>query len=168
MATDVDLFAIKEQIVDILDSDTTLFDNTGADGKIRKITAGAPRMSSLRRESTLPQIWVTNDTVIDTISRRTSTKSNAPLSTEHDIGLRLILLDDAKDGPKAEEKLDDFVKLINEIITENYDLRDPGGLESTSVADSCVVSQITEIDPRFIGTERSGRIIRLRLKVTTG
>jgi len=168
MATDVDVFAIKERIVDILDSDTALFDATGADDKVRKITSGAPRMSRLDKETTVPQIWVTNDVIIDDIKRRTSTQSNAPLTTEHTLRFRIILIDDAKDGPKAEEKLDDFVKLINEDITENYDLRQPGGAESTSVSDSCVVEQVSELNPAFTGLFRSGRVIKLKAVVTTG
>jgi len=166
MATDVDVFAGKEQIVDILDSDTGLFDATGANDKIKKITTGAPRMSRLVRETTLPQIWVTNDTIIDDV-RQKGVQSNAPLSTEHTLHFRLILLADGKDGPKAEEILDDFVKLINEIITENYDLRDPGGAENTSVVDSCVVQQVSEI-PNLAGLAKAGRIIKLKAIATTG
>lgn len=168
MATDVDTFAIKEQIVDILDSDTALFDATGAGGKVRKITAGAPRMEKIARETTIPQIWVTNDNIIDDIRRKNVVQANAPKTLEHTMHFRIILIDDAKDGPKTEEKLDDFVKLINETITENYDLRDPGGAEGTSVVDNCTVIQVTELSPSLAGKDRSGRVIRLRAVVTTG
>ena len=167
MATDVDLFAIKERLVDILDSDTALFDATGASGKIRRIRAGAPRMAELKRETHRPAIWVTNDSLIDTVRQRNPTASNAPITQEHTFGLRLILIVDAKDGPKAEEKLDDFVQLIQQTIIENYDLRTPGGAESTSVADSCVVDQVTELNPAFAGTDKSGRIVRLKVVVTS-
>ena len=167
MATDVDVFAVKEQIVDILDSDSGLFDATGANDKIKKITTGAPRMSRLVRETTLPQIWVTNDVVIDDVRQRTATQSNAPKTTTHTLHFKLILLADGKDGPKAEEILDDFVKLINEIITENYDLRDPGGAENTSVVDSCVVTQVMEI-PNLAGLAKAGRVIKLKAIATTG
>jgi len=167
MATDVDVFAIKEQIGDILDSDTDLFDATGASGKVRKITIGAPRMVRLVMETTLPQIWITNDSIIDTVRQRTAVQSNAPKTLEHTLRFKIILLEDAKDGPKAEEILDDFVKLINEDITENYDLRDPGGLESTSVADSCVIEQVSELS-NLAGLAKAGRIIKLKAIVTTG
>jgi len=167
MATDVDLFAIKEQIGDILDSDSDLFDATGASNKVRKITIGAPRMTDIKRETTVPQIWITNDTLIDEVRQRGATKSNAPVKQEHTFHLKIILIDDAKDGPKAEEKLDDFVQLIQQTIIENYDLRDPGGAEGTSVADSCVVDQVAELNPSFAGTERSGRVVRLKVEVTS-
>jgi len=160
MVTDVDLWAIKEQIVNVLDSDTDLFDATGARGKIRKVTVGAPRMDRLKKETTLPQIWVTNDNIIDDIKNATTTQANAYNLVEHTLHFRLILLEDAKDGPKAEEKLDDFVQLINQTIGENYDLRDPGGAEVTSVVDSCRVIQVLEF-PGLSGLAKAGRIIRL-------
>jgi len=166
MATDIDVFAIKERIVDILDSDSVLFDATGASDKVRKITTGAPRTARLTRETTLPQIWVTNDVVIDDIRLNTIVKSNAPTNLEHTLHFKIILLDDAKDGPKAEEKLDDFVKLINEDITENYDLRQPAGAESTSIVDSCVVQQVSEF-PNLAGLAKAGRIIKLKVAVTS-
>lgn len=167
MAIDVDVFAIKEQIVDILDSDSELFDATGANDKVRKITAGAPRMADMKRETTVPQIWVTNDAVIDDVRQRNPVASNAPITQEHTFHFKIILMDDAKDGPKTEEKLDDFVQLIQQTIIENYDLRDPGGAESTSVADSCVVQQVLELNTQMMGKERSGRIIRLKVVVTS-
>ena len=167
MATDVDLFAIKEQLVDILDSDSDLFDATGANNKVRRIRAGAPRMAELKRETHIPAIWVTNDSLIDEVKQRNPVASNAPITQEHTFHLRLILIDDAADGPRAEEKLDDFVQLIQQTIIENYDLRDPGGAESTSVVDSCVVEQVTELNPQFAGHDKSGRIIRLKVVVSS-
>ena len=167
MATDVNVFAVKEQIVDILDSNSTLFDATGANDKVRKITVGAPRMSRLVRETTLPQIWVTNETVIDDLKQSTATQGNAPKTTTHTLHFKIILLADAKDGPKAEEILDDFVKLINEDITENYDLRQPAGAESTSIVDNCVVNQVSEF-PNLAGLAKAGRFIKLKAVATTG
>ena len=168
MATDIDLFAIKEKIVDILDSDSTLFSATGASDKVRKIEAGAPRMSELVRETTLPHIWVTNDVILESIRPSTISESNNANVTVHTINLRVIIIADEKDGFKAEEVLDDFVKLIKEDIQENYDLRTPGGAESTSVADSCVVTGVSVLDSTITGRHRQGQIISLRVIVTTG
>lgn len=169
MATDIDLWEIKKQVVDILDSNATIFDATGANSKVRKIDTGAPRMKgNLIVETTLPHIWVTNDTVIDEVRVRNSTESNAPKTTEHTLGLKIILLAEEKDGFDVEEVLDDFVKLITEEITENYDLRDPGGAENTSVVDSCIVKRVMELSPAMAGRARQGRIITLKAVVTTG
>jgi len=168
MATDVDVFAIKEKLVDILDSDSDLFSATGASSKVRKIDTGGPRMrEDLILETTLPHIWVTNDSTVDVVSVRHSTQSNAPLITEHTLGFKIILLAQEGRGAKVEEVLDDFVQLINEDITENFDLRTPAGAESTSVVDKCVVTRVAELSSRMAGRARQGRVIHLTCKVTT-
>ena len=169
MATDVDYWELKKQVVDILDSNATLFDATGASGKIRLIDAGAPRMKdNLIVETTLPHIWVTNDSEIDTLEQINSVESNAVNMTKHTIGLKIIILAKEKDGFFVEEQLDDFTKLVNEIITANYDLRDPGGAEATSVVDSCIVKRVTELSPQMTGRGRQGRVISLKCIATTG
>lgn len=167
MATDVDLFGIKQRIVDILDSNSTLFDATGANDKVRKIDAGAPRMSRLRNETTLPHIWVTNEDAIDVIRQNNSVGGNAPKVLEHQINFKIILMAQEKDGFKTEEVLDDFVKLINQSITENYELNDPAtGL--SPLADSCYPSRVVELGRVFTGLSLSGRVISLKCVVTTG
>ena len=88
--------------------------------------------------------------------------------TKHTIGLKIIILAKEKDGFFVEEQLDDFTKLINEIITTNYDLRDPGGAENTSQADSCKIRRITELSSQMTGKARQGRVIFLKCVVTTG
>ena len=169
MATDVDLWEVKKQIVDILDSNSTIFDATGASGKVRLIDAGAPRMKdNLIIETVLPHIWVTNDGVIDEVSVRGSTQSNAHKVLQHTLGLKIILLAQEKTGYFVEEVLDDFVKLITEEITENFDLRDPGGAEATRVADGCFVKRVTELSPQMTGKGRQGRVIFLKCEVVTG
>ncbi|KKL17211.1 hypothetical protein LCGC14_2487830, partial [marine sediment metagenome] len=100
-----------------LDSNATLFDATGANSKVRKIDKGAPRMrEELILETTLPHIWVTNDTTIDVVSVRHSTQSNAPLISEHTLSLKIILLAQKGRGALVEELLDDFVKSRGYII----------------------------------------------------
>ena len=169
MATDVDLWELKKQVVSILEANTTLFDATGANDKVRVIDAGAPRMrNNLIIETTLPQIWVTNEPVIDVLEQTNSSTGTTVKVTKHTIGLRIILLSQEKTGFFVEEVLDDFVKLINEIIEISYDLRDPGGAENTSLADSCKITRVTEISPQMTGKGRQGRIISLKCVVTTG
>lgn len=168
MATDVDTWEVKKQIESILEADSTLFDSTGALGKVRKIESGAPRMSELVKETTLPHIWITNDSVIETIRVLASTEGNAPNMLEHTMNFKIILMVEEKDGFDSEEVLDDFVKLIKQDITANYDLRDPGGAESTRVADSTELKQVSQLDPVTMGRRRHGQVISLRVMVTTG
>jgi len=166
MATDVDVFGIIERIVDILDSDSTLFDVTGANGKVRIIDSGAPRMTRLIVETTLPHIWVTTDRIIDTITEPKITISNAVKVLQHQLNFKIILIAQEKDGFKVEEVLDDFVKLINQDLTANYDLRDPSsGL--TPLVDSSRITGVVELDTSITGLSRQGRTITLRCVKTT-
>jgi len=163
--TSVDIFGIKEKVVAILKADTNLYTSTPSDKtKIRKIEAGAPTPKSMN-EPPLPRIWVTNDNLIANAKELATVQSNAKLGEEYDIRIKIILVVEAKDGPKTEEDLDDFTKLIIEQLDTNYDLRTPGGAESTRVAEASHVSQITELQPPLVGDSVKGRVIRLNVIV---
>lgn len=162
MATDIDTWAIKEQIVAILKTNSTLFSVTGASGKVRQINAGAPNLNDIKNESVLPIIYVTNDNTIDDMRYSAgSVVSNAAKVVEHILGFKIMLLTEGKNGPKAEEAADDFVKLILETIEADYDLT---GVTS-SVVDSCIPIQHFVLDQRLIGNEKQGRVIRLKCRV---
>lgn len=164
--TTVDIFGIKEQIVSILKSDTSLFTSTGATGKtvFRKIEAGAPSPKSIN-EPPLPRLWVTSDDIVANVSHLASVVGNAKLGEEYDIRLRLIFVVEAKDGPKTEEDIDDFTKAIMLKLDANYDLRDVGGAESTRVAESSHVLQVMGLPQMFKGDVVRGRVIRLQVIV---
>lgn len=167
MATDIDIFAIKERIVDILDSDTDLYDATGADGKVRKIEAGAPDLNKIDRETVLPHIFVTNDTVIEDVKLTGSAVSNALKSQQHTLQFKIILVVDGKDGPKAEETADDFAKLIKETMSENFDLRNPStGLDPKVLG--CNLLQHGILNTNLFGSSKQGRFLRYRALVNTG
>ncbi len=161
MATDIDTWAIKEKIVAILKTNATLFSATGASGKVRQINAGAPNLNDIKNESILPIIYVTNAENFDSIKYNGIVKSNAIKFVRHVINLSIILLVEGKDGPKAEESADDFVKLIHETIEADYDLT---GVGSASV-DSCRITSHIILDSSMIGDEKQGRLINLECKI---
>ena len=167
MATDVDVHGIIKRIVDILDSDSTLFDATGASGKVRKIESGAPRVPIKLVETTLPHIWVTTDATLDQVSLAGVSQSNAITVLTHTLFFKIIVMAQEKDGFKVEEVLDDFVKLINQNITANHHLLDPAAANDPLV-DSCIVKQVRELDSNMTGLDRQGRIIILKAVKTTG
>jgi len=155
--------------VDILDSDSDLFDATGANDKVRKVTTGAPTMPILIRETTLPQIWVTTSRAIDTSNPPPKyVLSNVVKLTSHNLSFKIILVAQEKDGAKVEEVLDDFVKLIRETFQENFDLRQPGGAANTRIVDSSWVSDVSELDTSLTGLSRQGRAITLKAVKQTG
>ena len=164
--TSVDLYAIKEQIVAILKADTTnLWDSTPGDKtKFRKIEAGAPSPKAIT-EPPLPRCWVTSDEVVANVRPLGVINSNASLGEEYDFRMKIIFVVEAKDGPKTEEDIDDFTKSIIEQLETNYDLRTPGGIESTRVAEASEVTQIMDLPAMFKGDRVKGRVIKLKVIV---
>jgi len=161
MATDLDLYAIKERIEAVLENNSTLYDDTGANSKVRQIDAGAPDLNAISRETVLPHIFITNDDIIEDITQEAPTISNAAKTLEHTVNFLIILVVDGKDGPKAEETADDFAKLIKEEITGNTDLRDPSNGSDPKVA-RCLITQHAILNRNLFGSSKQGRVFRLR------
>ena len=164
--TTVDLFAIKERIVDILKSDTTnLWDSTPSDKtKFRKIEAGSPSPKAIQ-EPPLPRLWVTSDDVVANVSHISVVKDNVHLGDEYDIRIKILFVVEAKDGSKTEEDIDDFTKSIIEKLEGNYDLRAVGGAESTRLAEASQVIQIMDLPAMFKGDRVKGRAIKFKVLV---
>ena len=166
--TTVDLFAIKERIVDILKSDTAnLWDSTPNDKtKFRKIEAGSPSPKAIQ-EPPLPRLWVTSDDVVANVSHVAVIENNVHLGEEYDIRIKIMFVVEAKDGPSVEEDIDDFTKSIIEKLEGNYDLRAVGGAESTRLAEASQVTQIMDLPAMFKGDRVKGRVIKLKVIVRT-
>ena len=162
--TTVDLFAIKERIVDILKSDTTnLWDSTpSSKTKFRKIEAGSPSPKAIQ-EPPLPRLWVTSDDVVANVSHVSIVKDNVHLGDEYDIRIKILFVVEAKDGSKTEEDIDDFTKSIIEKLEANYDLRD--GAVATRLAESSQVTQIMDLPSMFKGDRVKGRVIKFKVIV---
>jgi len=162
----VDLFAIKERIVDILKSDTTnLWDSTPSDKtKFRKIEAGSPSPKAIQ-EPPLPRLWVTSDDVVANVSHVAVVENNIHLGDEYDIRIKILFVVEAKDGSKTEEDIDDFTKSIIEKLEGNYDLRAVGGAESTRLAEASQVIQIMDLPAMFKGDRVKGRAIKFKVLV---
>jgi len=164
----IDYFGIKERIVAILKNDTTnLFSATPSDKtKFRLIEAGAPDRNKASK-GPLPRIYVTNDDLVDEMKEIGAKVSNAPKMIKHTMRFLIIVMVDAKDGPKAEETIDDFCKLIIEKLRTLSDLRTPGGAESSQLADESMVERINVINREFIGSNITGRVLRLKVIATS-
>jgi len=162
----VDLFAIKERIVDILKSDTTnLWDSTpSSKTKFRKIEAGSPSPKAIQ-EPPLPRLWVSSDDVVANVSHVSVVKDNVHLGDEYDIRIKILFIVEAKDGSKTEESIDDFTKSIIEKLEANYDLRAVGGAVATRLAESSQVTQIMDLPSLFKGDRVKGRVIKFKVIV---
>jgi hypothetical protein len=164
--TSLDIYGIKERIVEILKADTTnLWDSTpSSKTKFRKIEAGAPSPKAIQ-EPPLPRCWVTSDEIVAIARPLMVADSNASLGEEYDVRIKIIFVVEAKDGPKTEEDIDDFTKSIIDQLESNYDLRTPGGLESTRVAEGSEIIQITNLPVIFQGDRVKGRAITFKVIV---
>jgi hypothetical protein len=164
--TSIDFFGIKERIVEILKNDTTnLWDSTPSDKtKFRKIEAGSPTTKGINQPP-LPRLWITSDDVVANISNVAIVSGNAPNGKEYDFRIKIMFVVEAKDGPKTEEDIDDFTKSIINQLETNYDLRTPGGLESTRLAESSEITQIMDLPAQFKGDTVRGRVIRFKVIV---
>jgi len=164
--TSIDFFGIKQRIVEILKDDTTnLWDSTPSDKtKFRKIEAGSPTTKGINQPP-LPRLWVTSDDLVANVSDIAITSNNVTLGHEYDFRVKIIFVVEAKDGPKTEEDIDDFTKSIITQLETNYDLRTPGGAESTRLAESSNVIQIMDLPAMFKGDTVKGRVIRFKVVV---
>lgn len=164
--TSIDFFGIKERIVEILKNDTTnLWDSTPSDKtKFRKIEAGSPTTKGINQPP-LPRCWVTSDDLIANVSNVAIVSSNVPNGKEYDFRIKVMFVVESKDGPKTEEDIDDFTKAIINQLETNYDLRTPGGAESTRLAESSEITQVMNLPTMFKGDTVKGRVIRFKVIV---
>ena len=153
--TEVDYWFMKERIATILKDDTTnLYDASASDKtKFRKIEAGAPDMNK-PIQGPFSRIYITNDERFDKM-------------TEHVMFYKIIAVCEGKNGPDAEEKIDDFTKLILQKIKNHNDLSKPTD-NTDPLADWSFPDSVDVLNRELIGDKIAGRVIRLKVQTTTG
>lgn len=163
--TTVDIFAIKERIVELLKANTNLFSvQADTKTKFRKIEAGSPSVKAIQ-EPPLPRCWVTSDEQVAIVKPLAVVVDNISLGEEYELRFKIIFVTEAKDGSKTEEAIDDFTKLIINTLETNYDLRN--GNETTRVAEASEVLQIRDLPAVFQGDRVRGRVITFKVIVRT-
>ena len=70
-------------------------------------------------------------------------------------------------GPDAEEKIDDFTKLILQKIKNHQDLSVPTD-NTDPLADWSFPFEVNILNRELIGDKIAGRVIMLRVETTTG
>ena len=166
--TEVDYWAMKERIATILKHDTTnLYNATASDKtKFRKIEAGAPDMNK-PVQGPFPRIFITNEDRFDEISPKGVVVSRNQKVSEHIMRFLIIAVCEGKDGQDAEEKIDDFTKLILEKIKNHNDLSKPTD-NTDALADWSFPESDDILNRELIGDKIAGRVVRLKVKTTTG
>ena len=166
--TEVDYWAMKERIATILKDDTTNLYNASASDKtkFRKIEAGAPDLNK-PVQGPLPRIFITNDDVFDRMKSVTVVQTRNHKMTEHLMVFKIIAICEGKDGPDAEEKIDDFTKLILEKIKNHQDLSKPTD-NTDPLADWSFPTEVNILNRELVGVKIAGRVIRLQVLTTSG
>lgn len=165
MPTELDHNAIKAQIVAILKTKATLYDVTGASGKVRQINVGHPdHKNSL--DDVFPAIYVTNTNPLERIkihgSMTQSSDDVAPLL--HTFRYKIVLQEKTKGSRDTEAALDDFQKLILETLEADHKLKNGG----SAVVDSSRPESVETFKTDLNGKPVQGRIITYLLtKVTS-
>ncbi len=162
MAIEIDHDAIKQKIVAILKANATLF--TAADlTKIRAITVGFPEGDPFT-DQMFDYIFVTNSSPFETISQDVTIISNAIESLVHTFNYDIVIIVNGKNARDAELKLDDFRKLVLQLLEADVNLTGTG----TADVDYSIPISIQPFRPT--GTqqkEKKGLVITLRCIKTT-
>jgi len=166
--TEVDYWAMKERIRDILRNDTTnLYNATASDKtKFRKIEAGAPDMNK-PVQGPFPRIFITNEDRFDEMTPKGVVQTRNQKVSEHIMRFLIIAVAEGKNGPDAEEKIDDFTKLILQKIKNHNDLSKPAD-NTDPLADWSFPESVDILNRDLVGDKIAGRVIRLKVKTTTG
>ena len=168
MVAEIDYWAIKERIVTILKHDTTnLYTATASDKtKFRKIDAGAPDLNK-PIQGPLPRIFITNDDRFDNMLSKSVIQTRNHKMTQHTMIYKIIAVCEGKNGPDAEEKIDDFTKIILEKIKNHNDLSKPTD-NTDPLADWSFPFEVNILNREVIGGKMAGRVIMLRVVTTSG
>lgn len=120
--TEIDHNLTKQQMVDILQNNTDLFDDDDK-SKIRYLEVGEPEGKPLPTPPMYPALWITNSRTLETITRKGINDSNNRHSyLLHEVSYLLKLMVVEKDSIVAEKQLDAFQKLIMETLEDDITL----------------------------------------------
>ena len=166
--TEIDYWAIKDRIRDILRNDTTnLYDATASTkAKFRKIESGAPDLNK-PVQGPFPRIFITNDDRFDQMRIKSIIQARNHKMTEHTMMFKIIAVVGGKNGPDAEEKIDDFTKLILQKIKNHNDISVPTD-DTDPLADWSFPESVDILNRELIGDKIAGRVIRLKVVATSG
>jgi len=162
MAVEIDHDQIKTKIVAILKASATLFTDSDLT-KIRFIEVGFPDGDPFQ-DQMFDYIFVTNSAPFETISQDVTIISNAIESLVHTFNYDIVIVVNGKDSRDAELKLDDFRKLVLQLLEADVNLTGTG----TADVDYSIPVSVQPFRPS--GTQeksKKGLVITLRCVKTT-
>jgi len=162
MAVELDHDAIKTRIVDVLKASAGLFDANNL-AKIRFIEVGWPS-GDWDKDEMFPYIFVTNATPFEILKNEGTIQSDAISDLSHTFNYSIIFVVNGKDSRDAELKLDDFQKLILQLLEADTSLTGTG----SRLVDMALPSSVSPFRPSGTqGKGVQGRVINLRCIMNT-
>lgn len=158
--TEIDLWAMKTRIKDILENDTTLA------AYFRKFHVGMPS-GGIPECNPKPFLFVTNDEGLIEEDEEASTVINdEPVTSRHVIHFMIAFMDKGKNGPATEKRLDDIHKTIKEVLKENHHLKHPTA-DNDPLAFRSFPEESRPLNPELLGKEIQGRAIFFKVTAYT-
>ena len=162
--TELDHDAIKERIKVRLEAVVALFDANDLT-KIRAIEVGFPEGDPFDPEN-MDHIYISNAVTLESITPAGNSSDDEWKSLRHIVRYEIVTIVNASTAREAEEKLDDFQKLILEELEENPQLKTGAGADP--LVHVCWPERVDVVRQGAFGTPVQGRKITLRCQVDTG
>ena len=152
MVTEIDLWAIKTRIKDILENDTTLNDY------FRDFHLGAPS-GNVGEGQPMPYLFVTNDEgLIEEDEEASTVQDDVPVTSRHVLHFMIVYMIAEKDGPTTEKALDDIGKTIKEVLKTNHHLKHPV-TNDLPMAFRSFPEETRPLNTAKLGQEVQGRVL---------
>lgn len=159
MPAEVDIFAIKTRIADILKGVATIYDQSD-ESKFMEIEAGFPPGGV----SNLPTYaFVTANQNYENLISETISAAAGKKSLRHVFRLDVVMVAKSADARAAEEKLDDLVKIVKETL--EGDARFVG--TGSALVDDSVPEKIQYGRINLHGTTKLEAVMTLKIDRTT-
>jgi hypothetical protein len=119
--TEPDINLIKEEIITILKTNADLWQEDNHETGFESMEVGLPT-NAVFKGLAYPVLYVTNETTLEQDKPLGAVQAGEIKGSEHNFKFRIIFFDQAEDGQEVEKSLDNFYKLINQTLKENYQL----------------------------------------------
>lgn len=163
--TEIEHDLVKQQMVDILQNNTDLFD-INDNTKITYLEVGEPPGNPLPIPPTYPALWITSSRTLETITRRGINDNNTHSYLLHDVNYLIKFMVNEQDSIVAEKTMDEFQKTILETLEADITLST--GSQTLAVKpDDTWPERVETFRQENDGTPVRGRTITWHLKFST-
>lgn len=158
--TEPDIWLIKEEIVSILKTKSTLWETDAHVNGFTDISVGLPAEAEFKG-LTYPICFITNDKRLEEDQILGAPTAGEITASKHFFRFRIIFFDQKATGADVEQSLDSLYKIIKETLKENHQLNSVQGVITSFTPDGHSFNF-----GEFEGQPIDGREIVLKVTVT--